>query len=64
MKKTLIITLSLFLVTLAFLGGGCAAALVGAGAGTVAYIRGDLEAMLDENIDSAYHASLPRQHMT
>jgi hypothetical protein len=58
MRKTRIITSSLFLVTLAFLGGGCAVALVGAGAGTVAYIRGDLEAMLDDDINSAYQASL------
>jgi hypothetical protein len=58
MRKTQIIASFLFLVTLALLSGGCAVALVGAGAGTVAYIRGDLEAMLDDDINSAYKASL------
>ena len=37
---------------------GCAVALVGAGAGSVAYLKGDLEAVLDKNVDQAYQATL------
>jgi hypothetical protein len=49
---------SVFLIVLVLLSGGCAAALVGAGAGTVAYIRGDLEAVVESNIDATYQASV------
>ncbi len=37
---------------------GCAVALVGAGAGTVAYLKGNLEAVLDNDIDQSYQAAL------
>ena len=38
---------------------GCMLAAVGIGAaGTVAYVRGDLESMESENIDSVYEAAL------
>jgi hypothetical protein len=37
---------------------GCAAALVGAGAAGVAYVRGDLQATMDKNITEVYDASL------
>lgn len=46
------------LLGLAFIAGGCAAALVGAGAGTVAYLRGDLEAIMAEDVGTVYQASL------
>jgi cytidylate kinase len=37
---------------------GCmAVVLVGAGAGTVMYVRGDLEAVLSNDIDSVYQAA-------
>lgn len=56
MKKTLISLGVLF--ALVFLAGGCAVALVGAGAGTVAYLRGDLEATMAEDVGTVYQASL------
>lgn len=37
---------------------GCAAALVGAGAAGVGYVRGDLRATVDKNIAAVYDASL------
>jgi len=37
---------------------GCAVALVGAGAGTVAYLKGSLNAVLDKDVDHVYAASL------
>ena len=37
---------------------GCAVALVGAGAGTVAYLKGSLNAVLDKDIDRVYAATL------
>jgi len=47
------------LLALAFLAGGCTIALVGAGAaGSVAYLRGDLEAMMAQDVDTVYQASL------
>lgn len=46
------------ILAVGFLAGGCAVALVGAGAGSVAYLRGDLEAMMAEDVDAVYQASL------
>jgi len=37
--------------------GGCVAAAIGAGAGTVAYIRGDLEAIESAKLDAVYKAT-------
>jgi len=37
---------------------GCAVALVGAGAGTVAYLKGSLNAVLDKDVDHVYAATL------
>lgn len=37
---------------------GCAVALVGAGAAGIGYVRGDLEATLEDDIDAVYDASL------
>ena len=57
MRKTLISLGVLF--ALVFLAGGCVAVLVGAGAaGTVAYLRGDLEATMAEDVGTVYQASL------
>lgn len=56
MRKKLISLGVLF--ALPFLAGGCAVALVGAGAGTVAYLRGDLEATMAEDVGTVYQASL------
>ncbi len=50
--------LALLLATLAFSSGGCLAVAVGAGAaGTVAYMRGDLEAEEPYGIEQTYTAS-------
>jgi len=37
---------------------GCAVALVGAGAGTVAYLKGSLEAVVDEEIGDVFDATV------
>ena len=37
---------------------GCAVALIGAGAGSVAYLKGNLEAVLEEDVDQTYQAAL------
>ena len=37
---------------------GCAVVLVGAGAGTVAYLKGNIEAILEEDLGQVYAASL------
>lgn len=37
---------------------GCAAVLVGAGAGSVAYLKGNLEAVLEKDVSQAYQAAL------
>ncbi len=37
---------------------GCAVVLVGAGAGTVAYLKGSLNIVLDKDIDRVYAATL------
>ena len=51
---------TLLLVTVVFgFCGGCVAVLVGAGAaGTVAYVKGDLTAYLDEDVEGVYNSSL------
>jgi len=46
------------ILLIAVLMSGCAAALVGAGAGTVAYLRGDLEATMSQDLNAVYEASL------
>ena len=46
------------LITIAVFGQGCVVAAVGVGAGTIAYIRGDLESVESENIDTVYEAAL------
>lgn len=49
--------LILVLAGMAILVQGCAVAWVGAGAGTVAYFRGDLEAVESKNIDTVLEAT-------
>ena len=51
--------LIVLLVGIAFFGQGCVVVAVGLGAaGTIAYVRGDLEAVESENIDVVYEATL------
>jgi hypothetical protein len=58
MQKRQVI-LILLLVSTAALLQGCVAAVVGAGAaGTVAYVRGDLESVEPKNINTVYQATL------
>ena len=57
MKRTSVI-LALILSGIAVYSGGCILLAAGAGAGTVAYVRGDLEATYDANIDKVYNATL------
>lgn len=46
-------------LTLIILLSGCAAVLVGgAAAGTVAYVRGDLEAVVDHSVDETFDAAV------
>jgi hypothetical protein len=53
------ITLNLVLLTTAFVCQGCVALAVGLGAaGTIAYIRGDLESTESKNIEVVYSAAL------
>lgn len=53
------ILLIVLLAGLAVFGQGCVAAAVGIGAaGTVAYIRGDLEAVESESLDAVYEAAI------
>lgn len=55
-KKSLLFLLSCSLLVF---GTGCVAVLVGAGAaGSVAYVKGDLEAVLEEDVTQVYEASL------
>jgi hypothetical protein len=55
MKKLLTVCI---LAISVLLSGGCAVVLVGAGAaGTAAYVRGDLQAVLEADINRAFAAS-------
>ena len=56
MQKRQIFLIILF-VGPAVIVGGCVVAAIGAGAGTVAYVRGDLEVVESENLDSVYNAA-------
>ncbi len=59
MMRLKYISLNLVLFTIALIGQGCVAAAVGLGAaGTIAYIRGDLESTEDKNIEVVYSAVL------
>ena len=49
--------LILLLVGTAAIIQGCIVAAVGAGAGTVAYVRGDLETVESKNLDTVYKAT-------
>jgi hypothetical protein len=56
--RTKHVVLPLLFAAMFMLVQGCmAVALVGAGAGTVIYIRGDLEAVLSNDINSVYEAA-------
>ncbi|MBN2181816.1 MAG: DUF3568 family protein [Sedimentisphaerales bacterium] len=53
------ILLIVLLIGIAAFSQGCVAAAVGIGAaGTVAYVRGDLEAVESENLDAVYEAAV------
>jgi Protein of unknown function (DUF3568) len=56
MKKTRLL-LTCLLVGAAVLVQGCLVAAVGVGAGTVAYLRGDLKAVEAKDIDTVYAAA-------
>jgi hypothetical protein len=49
--------LTLVLVCAVAVTQGCVVAAVGAGAGTVAYVRGDLETVESEELDAVYKAT-------
>jgi len=55
LKKQIFVTV-LLMGTLLFVGG-CVVAAAGAGAGTVAYIRGDLESVQAHKLDAVYKAT-------
>ena len=44
-------------ISMAIVAQGCVVAAVGAGAGTMAYIKGDLEVVESKNIDAVYEAT-------
>ena len=53
------ICLNIMLLAIAVIGQGCVAAAVGLGAaGTIAYVRGDLESKESKNIEVVYSAAL------
>ena len=54
-KKQVVITI-LFVGTAVFIQG-CVVAAVGAGAGTVAYVRGDLQTVESKSLDDVYEAA-------
>lgn len=56
MRKKQILLL-LLCSSLASLAAGCAAVLVGAGAGTAIYVTGDLKAAFPEDINTVYEAA-------
>lgn len=51
------VALAVLLVLAAAVVQGCVVAAVGAGAGTVAYLRGDLEAVESQDLDAVYTAT-------
>ncbi len=51
------VLLAALLVSAAFVLGGCVVAAIGAGAGTVAYVRGDLEVTESAKLDAVYRAT-------
>ena len=55
MRKELVF-LAILLVAAIVSVSGCIVAAVGAGAGTVAYVRGDMETVESASIDSVYRA--------
>jgi hypothetical protein len=58
MRKKQVIVMVLLVGTVGLVGG-CMVAAVGAGAaGTVAYVRGDLEAVESKELDTVYKATL------
>ncbi len=54
-KKQVVITI--LLVGMAVFIQGCVVAAVGAGAGTVAYVRGDLQTVESKSLDDVYEAA-------
>lgn len=56
MQKRQVFLMLLFLCPL-LAAQGCVVAAVGAGAGTVAYVRGDLEVVEREKLDAVYKAT-------
>ena len=54
-KKQVVITM--LLVGTAVFTQGCVVAAVGAGAGTVAYVRGDLQTVESKSLDDVYKAA-------
>jgi len=56
--RTKQIVLTIVIIIIAVTAQGCAVAFVGAGAGTVAYLKGSLKAVLDSDLDNAFNASL------
>ena len=51
------IVLSVLIVSIVGMAGGCVVAAAGLGAGTVAYVRGDLETMEAKSLDEVYNAT-------
>jgi len=51
------IVLMVLIVSMAGVTGGCVVAAAGLGAGTVAYVRGDLETMEPKSLDEVYKAA-------
>lgn len=56
MQKQQVFLMLLFLCPLLAVQG-CVVAAIGAGAGTVAYVKGDLEVVESENLNSVYKAA-------
>ena len=51
------IVLMVLIVSIAGIAGGCVVAAAGLGAGTVAYVRGDLETIEPRTLDEVYTAT-------
>ena len=56
--KRKIAALTLLLLGLLVVGAGCLAVAAGAGAGTYAFVKGDLETVEKENVAQVYNAAL------